>query len=287
MKYRLLYAFVSFALIALSVFSLLNWGLTLGIDFRGGIVIEYQISGEFSSENATNLLSDNEIEVGSIQQIGENNYLFRLGDINQEQRDRILELLNQSGQTAEEVRFERVGPSIGPELIKKTIYALLISAGAILGWVALQFKSIKFGVSAILAMIHDNFILIGIFSLLGHFYSAEIDFLFVTALLTTLSFSVHDTIVVYDRIREIRKKHGGTIEEVANRALSETMRRSINNSATIALMLISLMVFGGSTIFWFAAALLTGTILGTYSSPFVAVPVLVLWEKIQKKRFRK
>ncbi len=283
MKYRLLYAFVSGALIALSVFSLLNWGLQLGIDFRGGIVVEYQFSDDFSSENATNLLSDNNIEVGGIQQIGENNYLFRLGDVDQSQRDKILELLNQDGQTAAEIRFERVGPSIGPELIKKTIYALLISAGAILGWVALQFKSIKFGASAILAMLHDNFILIGIFSLLGHFYNAEIDFLFVTALLTTLSFSVHDTIVVYDRIREIRKKHGGTIEEVANRALTETMRRSINNSVTIALMLVALMIFGGSTIFWFAAALLIGTVLGTYSSPFVAVPILVFWEKMQKR----
>jgi len=286
MKYRLLYALVSGILIAVSIFSLLTWGLSPGIDFKGGILVEYELSGALSTEDTLNLLAENNIEVGSIQQIGETSYLFRLGEIDQNQRDRILELLNEDGRSALEVRFERVGPSIGPELIKKTIYALLISAGAILVWVALQFKSLKFGASAILAMLHDNFILIGIFSLLGHFFTAEVDFLFVTALLTTLSFSVHDTIVVYDRIREIRKKHGGTIEEVANRALTETMRRSINNSVTIALMLIALMVFGGSTIFWFAAALLIGTILGTYSSPFVAVPILLLWERLQK-RFKK
>lgn len=284
MKYRLFYALVSGIFIAVSVFSLLNWGLALGIDFRGGILVEYQFSKELSTESATALLADNNIEVGSIQQIGENNYLFRLGEIDQSQRERILELLNEEeGQEASEVRFERVGPSIGPELVKKTIYALIVSTLAILSWVALQFRSIKFGTSAILAMLHDNFILIGLFSLLGHFFSAEADFLFVTALLTTLSFSVHDTIVVFDRIREIRKKHGGTIEEVANRALTETMRRSINNSVTIALMLAALMFFGGSTIFWFAAALLMGTILGTYSSPFVAVPTLVLWERMQKR----
>ncbi len=288
MKYRLLYAFISGALIMISVFSLLNWGLSLGIDFRGGILVEYHFSKEISTEKTTDLLADRGIEIGSIQQIGQNDYLFHLGEISQSQREQILNILNEEeGQGASEVRFERVGPSIGPELVKKTVYALLISALAILSWVALQFRSVKFGVCAVLAMIHDNFILIGLFSLFGHLFRAEVDFLFVTALLTTLSFSVHDTIVVYDRIREIRKKHGGTVEEVANQALTETMRRSINNSVTIALMLIALMIFGGSTIFWFAAALLIGTILGTYSSPFVAVPTLVLWESVQKKLKKK
>jgi preprotein translocase subunit SecF len=172
---------------------------------------------------------------------------------------------------------------MGPELIKKTAYAIVISAGAMLLWIAYQFKSFKFGISAILAMFHDSFILIGSFAILGHFMSAEVDFLFVTALLTTLSFSVHDTIVVFDRIREIKKKHGGEMVDVANKALTETMVRSLNNSFTIAFMLMALLLLGGTTVKWFAAALLIGTILGTYSSPFVATPLLISWDGISER----
>jgi len=124
---------------------------------------------------------------------------------------------------------------------------------------------------------------IGSFAIWGHFFKAEIDFLFVTALLTTLSFSVHDTIVVYDRIRESQKRYGGEIEDLANKALSETMVRSLNNSFTIMFMLIALVLMGGTTTVWFATALLIGTVLGTYSSPFVAVPLLVTWSKIEKR----
>jgi preprotein translocase subunit SecF len=132
-------------------------------------------------------------------------------------------------------------------------------------------------------MLHDSFILIGTFSILGHFANFEVDFLFVTALLTTLSFSVHDTIVVFDRIRELKKVRGGDITNISNQALTETMRRSINNSATIALMLLFLLLLGGESIKQFALALLVGTILGTYSSPFVATPLLIISTNLSKK----
>ena len=182
-----------------------------------------------------------------------------------------------------ELRFETVGPTIGPELVKKTIYAISFASLGILLWVAIQFKSIKFGVSAILAMFHDSFILIGSFSLLGYFFSVETDFLFVTALLTTLSFSVHDTIVVFDRIRESQKTSGDEFLDLGNRAISETMVRSLNNSFTIIFMLVALVLLGGTTIKWFAVALFIGTVLGTYSSPFVAVPLLVTWDELVKR----
>lgn len=132
-------------------------------------------------------------------------------------------------------------------------------------------------------MFHDTFILIGSFSWFGHFFSAEVDFLFVTALLTTLSFSVHDTIVVYDRIRELQRKEGGEFVSLANRALSETMVRSLNNSFTIIFMLLAMILLGGSTVKWFAVALLVGTVSGTYSSPFVAVPLLSVWNNFEEK----
>jgi preprotein translocase subunit SecF len=132
-------------------------------------------------------------------------------------------------------------------------------------------------------MFHDSLVLIGSFALLGHFFGVEIDFLFVTALLTILSFSVHDTIVNYDRVRELKRKFGGSLYDLANKATSETMVRSLNNSFTIIFMLVALILLGGETIRWFAVALLIGTISGTYSSPFVSVAILVTWDEIQKK----
>ncbi len=263
MKLRSLYFMISLIFVGAGVFSLFKWGLNLGIDFTGGVVADYRLSGGEIKTIKYGIKSEEEIT-----------------KIRQDFKD----------QNAVELRFETVGPSIGPELVKKTFYALGLSALLILIWVAIQFKSIKFGVSAILAMVHDSLVLVGGFSLLGHFMGVEIDFLFVTAVLTILSFSVHDTIVVYDRIREKQKKYdpalGSNILALANSALTETMVRSLNNSFTIIFMLLSLVLLGGDTVKWFAVALLIGTISGTYSSPFVAVPILVTWEEIEK-RFRK
>lgn len=256
MKYKLLYLIISTTLLGISIFGLFKWGLNLGIDFTGGVVAEYKFE-------------DGEVKT------------FKYQDLSVEEKQKIRD--DFKSQNAQELRFETVGPSIGPELIKKTVYALSISTILILIWVAIQFKSIKFGVSAILAMLHDTTILVGGFALLGHFFGAEVDFLFVTAVLTILSFSVHDTIVVYDRIREKQKKEGGELLDIANSAVTETMNRSLNNSFTIIFMLLSLVLLGGVTIKWFAIALLIGTIAGTYSSPFVAVPILVSWDEFQKK----
>jgi preprotein translocase subunit SecF len=281
LKYTKIYFLVSLVAIVVGIFSLLNWGLKLGVDFRGGSILEYKFEDEISTEVFTKKIEEEGVEVNTIQSVGEKIYLFRFPPLSPDEKNKVASISGElsSGQL-EELRFETVGPSVGPELVKKTIYAILIAASAILLWVAYQFKSLKFGASAILAMFHDSFILICLFSLFGFLFSAEVDFLFVTALLTTLSFSVHDTIVVFDRIREISKKEGGELKEVANRALTETMVRSLNNSFTIIFMLVALLLLGGTTIKWFAVALLVGTILGTYSSPFVAVPLLVTWDSL-------
>lgn len=255
MKYRLIYFFISTLVIGAGIYGYLNWGLKFGIDFTGGVVAEYKL------------------------QSGENK-VFKFEPLSQEESDQIR--LDFKSQGAEEIRFESVGPSIGPDLIKKTIYAVSIASILILFWIAIQFKSLKFGISATLATLHDSLVLLGSFAILGHFYGAEIDFLFVTAILTILSFSVHDTIVVYDRIREAKKKMGGELIDIANQAISETMVRSLNNSFTIIFMLVALILLGGETIKWFAAALLIGTVSGTYSSPFVAVPLLIAWDKLKK-----
>lgn len=248
MKYRLLYLLISALVLGAGVYSLTRWQLNLSIDFTGGAVIEYQRKSDRTR------------------------FEVKTGPVTQEQAQR---------EDATIIRFESVGPALSREILQKTVVALAIAAGGILLWVAWQFRSFQFGISAILAMFHDSLILVGSFSLLGHFYKAPVDTLFVTALLTTLAFSVHDTIVVFDRVREIKKKLGGRLYDIANLAVSQTMVRSLNNSLTIIFVLVALALLGGSTLFWFVIALLIGTITGTYSSPFVAVPLLVTWEQIR------
>jgi len=277
-KYSKLYLFVSTTLIVISLYSIFTWGFRLGVDFTGGALVEYKFSEKISTEDVSAKLSEN-YEVASIQDSGDGAHLIKFASFI-EDKEKTKEFLTDNFGEVEELRFENVGPSVGPELVKKTAYAILTASGLILFWVALQFKSLKYGFSAIAAMFHDSFVLLGSFSLMGKFLGAEVDFLFVTALLTTLSFSVHDTIVVFDRIRE--QKSEGDIKDTADRAITETMVRSLNNSFTIIFMLVALVLLGGTTVKWFAVALLVGTVLGTYSSPFVAVPLLVKLSTLKK-----
>lgn len=289
LKYRKIYYAVSSAMILLGLFGLLKWGLNLGVEFTGGSIIEYRFENSISTEDLKSVIEEGGIDVQAVQASENKTYIVKTSLLDSNQEDTVNNTVkNKYGDKVEELRKENVGPSIGSELIKKTFYAIAIAASLILLWVAYQFKSVKYGATAILAMLHDTFILVSSFSILGHFFNAEADFLFVTAVLTTLSFSVHDTIVVFDRIREIKKKEGGELFNLANIALNETMVRSLNNSFTIMFMLIALILMGGSTIRWFSAALLIGTVLGTYSSPFVAVPLLVSWDEFFGKiRFRR
>lgn len=274
---------ISSVVIGAGVFSLIKWGLKLGVDFTGGALLEYQLNQVVDVGETTKLLGEKQIAVNSIQPMGNGVYLFKLAPLKTGENKTVQTVLQDRFGQAEELRFENVGPSIGPELVKKTVTALIISALLILLWVAYQFKSLKFGTSAILGMFHDSLVMLGGFSLLGHFLGVEVDFLFVTALLTVLSFSVHDTIVNYDRIRELQKKSGGSMYDLANKATTQTMVRSLNNSFTIIFMLVALVLLGGLTVKWFAIALLIGTISGTYSSPFVSVAILVTWDELAKK----
>jgi len=167
--------------------------------------------------------------------------------------------------------------------LRKTAIAAAIAIVGILLYVAYAFRNFNFALAAIVALFHDALVVVGLYSALSYFFGAELDTLFVTALLTTMSFSVHDTIVVFDQIRDYRKRFGkGNIEEFANKALTDTMVRSLNNSFTIMFMLLALVLLGGTTIRFFAVTLLIGTITGTYSSPFVATPVAVWLEKVRK-----
>lgn len=283
LKYQKVYLLISGFLVVLGIFSLTKWGLNLGLEFTGGTVVDYKVEDRAKVEELRHKFEERQIEIEQIQE-SPGRVSIKTDSLDEEKQKETSLIADEVG--VEKLQLQSVGPSVGPELIKKTVVAILIAASVILFWVAAQFKKLAFGAAAILATLHDSFVLVGSFSLFGHFFGAQVDFLFVTAVLTTLSFSVHDTIVVFDRIREISKKHGGEINDVVNRAVSETMRRSLINSLTIIIMLLALVVFGGETIRWFAVALLVGAVCGTYSSPFVAVPLYVNFERL-RRRFRR
>lgn len=286
MRFKWLYFFLSALAIIPGLISLSMFGLRPSIDFVGGSLLEYRFTKEIKPEQINDFLKEKGFEVYSIQNSGEKTYLLRMPALTKEKAEEIKNLLTaKTGSETQEIRFEVVGPTLGRELLNKTIIAIILGALFILSYVAWRFRNAKFGVCAILAMFHDTLVMLGSFSLLGHFFGVEVDTLFVTALLTVLSFSVHDTVVVYDRIRESQKIFPkASFETLANKAVTETLSRSLNNSLTIIFMLVALLLLGGTTVKWFVAALLIGTVSGTYSSTFNAVPLLVLWDAISQKR---
>lgn len=288
MKFKSLYFGISLFFLIPGIVSLLLFGLKPAIDFTGGSLLEVKVVAEsqpdFSRQNVESLIGEF-YQVSSIQKSGDNQIIIRGKQTSNQNKDLAVALLQENWGNVTALRFEAVGPTLGKELLIKTLTAVVIVSSMITLYVAWRFSELKYGVCAVLAMFHDSLILLGSFSLLGHFFGVEVDVLFVTALLTTLSFSIHDTIVVYDRIREKKKKISGvSYQNVVNAAVIETLGRSINNSVTIIVMLLSLALLGGDTIRWFAVALLIGAITGTYSSTFTAAPLLLLWEDIKKRR---
>ncbi len=284
MKHYVIYFIISLFVIVPGVVSLVKWGLNPAIDFTGGSLIEIQFSEQIPTEPEIRQVTESQIEVASIQSTGNNSYLLRAKPINKDQNELLKQSLETSFGAVEELRFETIGPTLGKELLRKTVVAIILSASAILLYMAYRFKNAMFGVAALLAMLHDSLVVLGVFSLIGHFYGVQVDTLFVTALLTIMSFSVHDTIVVFDRIRESKRIHPkATLFDLINKAVNETLARSINNSMTIIFMLLSLWLLGGETTKWFVFALLVGTVTGTYSSTFTAAPLLL----VLSKRFEK
>jgi preprotein translocase subunit SecF len=283
MKYKKIYFVISGIFLIPGIISLVLFGLKPSIDFVGGTLLELKLK-----ENGQVLISNVQTiddRVTSVQKSGEKTYLLKTKPLNEGEKNELKSKFEEKFGEAEELRFETVGPTLGRELLVKTLIAIVLAAGFILAYVAYQFKDKMYGICAILAMFHDSLILLGSFSLLGHFAGVEVDTLFVTALLTILSFSVHDTIVVYDRIRESLKKGSKEdFEQIVNRAVNETLMRSLNNSLTIIFMLLALLLLGGATIKWFVVALLIGTVSGTYSSTFTAAPLLLVWKSLEKRR---
>ncbi|MFA9288912.1 MAG: protein translocase subunit SecF [Weeksellaceae bacterium] len=282
-KHSKLYAIISSVVIIAGLISMLTWGFKPSIDFVGGTNLEYQFKPQVSSEALGAQLEAGKVEVQELRQAG-NAYVIRAKTLDEQQELKLRNTLEQNLKSKITVlRSETVGPVIGAETVRKTAIATAIAVLGILLYVAYAFRNFNFAIAAIAALLHDILVVVGTYSILSHFFPAELDTLFITALLTTMSFSVHDTIVVFDQIREYQKRKGqGNITDYANQALTDTMVRSLNNSLTIIFMLVALVLLGGSTIRYFALTLLIGTITGTYSSPFVATPIAVWLEKRKK-----
>ena len=289
--YKYLFAFSGLILVA-GIVSLAVFGLKLGIDFKGGTVSEIEFNQTFDQDKVRSVLDADEIKNYQLQLTGEKGLIIRTESLEKEQHDKInADIKAQVGEFTEK-RFDSFGPTVGEELKKKAIYQLLLVSLGIVIYIAYAFRKVnrpmtswQFGISAIISLLHDLLIVLGIFSLLGHFYNVEIDSLFVTAMLTVLGFSVHDTIIVFDRIRENLKVYAGqSTEFIVNHSISQTLVRSLNTSLTVLFVLLAMLLFGGETIRFFVLALFIGIAAGTYSSIFVAAPMLVL---IQDWRNRK
>lgn len=287
MRFKVLYFVLSLIIILPGLSFLLTSGLKLGIDFTGGALIEYKFNKSINIEDLKQAITKEGVEVGAVTLTDANTYIIRTKPIEQSKINSLKVNLGSQFGKVEERRVENVGPVIGSELKQKATLALILSSLAIVLYIAFSFRkmpkpqsSLRFGVAAVVALIHDLLVVIGVFAILGKFLSVEVDTLFVTALLTIIGFSVHDTIVVFDRIREnLTKNIGRKFIDVANISVVQTLGRSLNTSLTVIFVLLALLLFGGETIKWFVFALLVGIISGTYSSIFNATALLVWWEE--------
>lgn len=287
---------ISGALFVIFLAALIVWGFKYGIDFTGGSLLDVQYSGTRPQpDQLTAALADLKLGSLTIQPLGNQEMMFKFQETSEETHQAILNKLNELAKkdnsgTIEELRFESVGPSIGAELKSKSLWAIFFALIAMLAYITYAFRKVskpvaswKYGSAAILAMFHDTVITMGVFAVLGHFYGVEINTPFVAAVLTVLGYSVHDTIVVFDRLRENLPKSDLDFEGTVNISLNQTLVRSLNTSLTVLLVLLAIIIFGGASIRTFVLALAIGIFIGTYSSIFVASPLLVVWEKIGKK----
>ncbi|MDO8610816.1 MAG: protein translocase subunit SecF, partial [bacterium] len=266
---------------------LFMFGLKLGVDFTGGALLEYRFEKNINKDELKQIISSVNVEVAAITDSGQNTYIIKTKPINQEKINQVKATLLKKYSAVTEERIENVGPAIGAETTKNAFLAVSLASVMIILYLAISFRKVpkpcsswRFGVTAVAALLHDVLFVVGVFAILGYFFAVEVDVLFVTALLTIIGFSVHDTIVVFDRIRENLPKHlSKKFTEVANISITQTLARSLNTSLTVVFVLLALLLFGGESIRWFVVALLIGIISGTYSSIFNATALLDLWEE--------
>ena len=289
---RKIWFLISGVFLIVGIVSLFLGGLRLGLDFRGGSFLE--VEGIDSRDIIKKSFSNLKIDDVSIDKVGDNKIKVQSEALDEEDHKILLEeLKKESGnQEIKELRFETVGPTISKDITRKAYISIILASLVIVLYVAWSFRKIskpvaswKYGVCAIFAVLHDVLFVLGAFSVLGMIFHIEVDSLFVTALMTIISFSVHDTIVIFDRVREnLKTSERDNFEEIVNDSVSEMIARSVNTSLVIIFVIASLFLLGGETIKYFVLAILLGMIVGTYSSLFIASPLLVVWKSWDDRR---
>jgi len=281
----------------LLLLSIIIFGFKLSIEFTGGSKLGIVSSDNKALDTAkiTKVFEAQKIAVVSIAETSRTDVTYRTNTITDAQKNRILAGIADEKINVKEKSFDTLGPVIGKESRNNAFKAVAIAIVAITLYIAFAFRKVsrpvsswKFGISAIIALFYDVLFVLGTFALLGHFLHVEIDTLFITAILTIMGFSVHDTIVVFDRIREnlIKNVKNLSFGEIVNKSFNETLARSFNTSLTVVVVLFSLLLFGGDSIRWFIVAFLVGIISGTYSSIFIASAILVEWHELDKRGFK-
>lgn len=290
-RYRWFWYIVSLLLAGMSFIFLFLYGLRPSIDFLGGSLLEIAWVGDRpATPELEKVFKERNILGVIIQPVGEKESLFRFLSISEDQHQALLESLRVRGALTEN-RFETIGPIIGKELQRKSAWSIVLIIIAITLYVAWAFRHVskpiaswKYGVITIIALLHDVLLPIGVFAVLGHFAGIEVASSFIVALLTILGYSVNDTIVVFDRIRENLSRLGTVLsfDAIIEKSISETLARSLNTTLTTLLALIAIFFFGGESVRYFALALIVGIASGAYSSIFIASPLLASWYRIQR-----
>ena len=296
-RYRKIFYAISILLVFLSVLSIAFFGLELGIDFTGGTLLEvsYQESAPLSGE-IKEKLSDLDLGEVIVRKIGDNGIILKMKVVDETLHQQIIERMGELGRIEEGSEgFQTIGPIIGQELKKKTKIVVSMALVAILLYIAFSFRKISrpvksyvYGVTGVIALFHDVLIPLGVFAILGKFYGIEITIPVITAFLTVFGYSINDSVVVFDRVREnLLRSHIPTFELIVEKSLNQTLIRSLNISFTTLFVLFTIFFFGGESLKYFSLALILGITLGTYSSLFLATPLLVSYYEFRQRKYKK
>jgi len=284
---RKIFFIFSSIIIILSAAALLKWNLDYAVDFTGGAISEISFNSRPDNKALEESLKGIDLGNVTVTPSGDKEVFVRTKTLDEETHQKMLSAVVKNFPDAKEMRFDSIGPAIGNELKQKAIWAILvgiIGIGIYVSWafrkVSRPISSWKYGAVTIGTLFHDVIVPVGVFAMLGHYRGIQVDLSFIAAVLTIAGYSVHDTIVVFDRTRENLIRHNiKDFEEVVNKSVNQTLIRSITTSLTVMIVLLALYFFGGDTLKYFALALLIGISVGTYSSIFIASPLLVEWQK--------
>lgn len=281
---------LSGAFIAASIIAMVLWQFKFGIDFTGGSLVEVQFKGERPAVSEVRDVLTAFGDAG-VQPADEQGMLIRLPPLTQETHTAVLKKLEERFGSVTELRFETIGPTIGAELRNKSLTALAIVFVAIVFYIAYTFRRVSkpisswvYGLITMVTAFHDVIIPLGLFAVLGKFMGIEINAAFVAAILTIMGYSINDTIVVLDRVRENLSRGSGAFEDLVEKSVRQTIARSVITGIGALLALIAIFFFGGDTVKYFALALIVGIAVGAYSSIFIAAPLLVTWHQRQRRR---